>query len=41
VLLADPCGVVAEVVGFDIPDTVQAVLQEESLTPDPPHHFRG
>lgn len=32
VLLADPCGVVAEVVGFDIPDTVQVVLQEESLT---------
>ena len=31
-LLADPRGVVAEVVGFDIPDTVQVVLHEESLT---------
>ena len=31
-LLADPRGVVAEVVGFGIPDTVQVVLHEESLT---------
>ena len=31
-LLADPRGVVSEVVGFDIPDTVQVVLHEESLT---------
>ena len=31
-LLADPRGVVSGVVGFDIPDTVQVVLHEESLT---------
>ena len=31
-LLADPRGVVSEVVGFDIPDNVQVVLHEESLT---------
>ena len=31
-LLADPRGVLAEVVGFHIPDTVQVVLHEESLT---------
>ena len=31
-LLADPRGVVSEVVGFNIPDTVQVVLHEESLT---------
>ena len=31
-LLADPPGVVSGVVGFDIPDTVQVVLHEESLT---------
>ena len=31
-LLADPRGVVSELVGFDIPDTVQVVLHEESLT---------
>ena len=31
-LLADPRGVVAEIVGFDIPETVQVVLHEESLT---------
>ena len=31
-LLADPRGVISEVVGFDIPDTVQVVLHEESLT---------
>ena len=31
-LLADPRGVIAELVGFDIPDTVQVVLHEESLT---------
>ena len=31
-LMADPRGVVSEVVGFDIPDTVQVVLHEESLT---------
>ncbi|MFM8774889.1 MAG: hypothetical protein ACKOFP_13935, partial [Actinomycetota bacterium] len=28
----DPRGVVAEVVGFDIPENVQVVLHEESLT---------
>ncbi|MFM7599130.1 MAG: NHLP leader peptide family RiPP precursor [Actinomycetota bacterium] len=31
-LLADPRGVIAEVVGFDIPDNVQVILHEESLT---------
>ena len=31
-LLADPRAVLSEVVGFDIPDTVQVVLHEESLT---------
>ena len=30
-LLADPRGVVSEVVGFDIPETVRVVLHEESL----------
>ena len=31
-LIADPRGVVSELVGFDIPDMVQVVLHEESLT---------
>jgi hypothetical protein len=31
-LLADPRAVLSEVVGFDIPETVQVVLHEESLT---------
>jgi hypothetical protein len=31
-LLADPRAVLSEVIGFDIPDTVQVVLHEESLT---------
>ena len=31
-LLADPRGGLSEIVGFDIPDTVQVVLHEESLT---------
>jgi hypothetical protein len=31
-LLADPRVVLSEVVGFDIPDNVQVVLHEESLT---------
>ena len=31
-LLADPHGVVSELVGFDIPDSVQVILHEESLT---------
>ena len=31
-LLADPRGVVSEIVGFDIPESVQVVLHEESLT---------
>jgi hypothetical protein len=31
-LLADPRAVLSEVLGFDIPDTVQVVLHEESLT---------
>ena len=31
-LLADPRGVISGIVGFDIPDTVQVVLHEESLT---------
>ena len=29
---AEQRGVISEVVGFDIPDTVQVVLHEESLT---------
>ncbi|MFM7599306.1 MAG: NHLP leader peptide family RiPP precursor [Actinomycetota bacterium] len=31
-LLANPRAVLSEVVGFNIPDTVQIVLHEESLT---------
>jgi len=31
-LLADPQTVLSEVVGFDIPETVEVVLHEESLT---------
>ena len=31
-LLADPRAVLSEVIGFDIPDTVQVELHEESLT---------
>jgi hypothetical protein len=31
-LLADPRAVLSEVIGFDIPDTVQVVLHEDSLT---------
>ncbi|MFM8774887.1 MAG: NHLP leader peptide family RiPP precursor [Actinomycetota bacterium] len=31
-LLSDPRGVVAEIVGFGIPETTQVVLHEESLT---------
>jgi hypothetical protein len=31
-LLADPRAVLSEVLGFDIPDSVQVVLHEESLT---------
>ena len=31
-LLADPHAVLSEVVAFDIPETVQVVLHEESLT---------
>ena len=31
-VLADPRAVLAEIVGFDIPETVQVVLHEESLT---------
>ena len=31
-LLADPHAVLSEVIGFDIPETVQVVLHEESLT---------
>ena len=31
-LLADPRGVVSGVVGFDIPESVNVVLHEESLT---------
>jgi len=30
--LADPRGVLSEIVGFEIPETVQVVLHEESLT---------
>jgi len=32
-LLADPRAVLSEVVGVDVPDGVQVVLHEESLTP--------
>ena len=31
-MLADPRGVIAEVIGFDIPDNIQVILHEESLT---------
>ena len=31
-LLADPRAVLSEVLGFDIPESVQIVLHEESLT---------
>jgi hypothetical protein len=31
-LLADPRAVLSDVVGFDIPDSVQVLLHEESLT---------
>ena len=31
-LLANPHAVLSEVIGFDIPDSVQVVLHEESLT---------
>jgi hypothetical protein len=31
-LLADPRTVLSEIIGFDLPDTVQVVLHEESLT---------
>ena len=31
-LLADPRAVVSDIVGFSIPETVQVVLHEESLT---------
>ena len=31
-LLADPHAALSEVVGFDIPETVQVILHEESLT---------
>ena len=31
-LLADPRAVLSEIIGFDLPDTVQVVLHEESLT---------
>ena len=31
-LLADPRAVLSEVIGFDIPESVQVVLHEESLT---------
>lgn len=31
-LLADPRPVLSDLVGFDIPETVQVVLHEESLT---------
>ena len=31
-LLADPRAVLSEMVGFDVPETVQVVLHEESLT---------
>ena len=31
-LLADPRAVLSEVIGFDIPEKVQVVLHEESLT---------
>ena len=31
-LLADPRAVLSEIIGFDIPESVQVVLHEESLT---------
>ena len=31
-LLADPRGVISQIAGIDIPDSVQVVLHEESLT---------
>ena len=31
-LRADPRGVISGIIGFDIPDTVELVLHEESLT---------
>jgi hypothetical protein len=31
-LLADPRGVLSQILGFDIPESVQVVLHEESLT---------
>ena len=31
-LLADPRGVLSEAIGFTIPDNIQVVLHEESLT---------
>ena len=31
-LLADPRGVISGIVGFDIPESVQVVVHEESLT---------
>jgi hypothetical protein len=31
-LIADPRGVISEIIGFEIPDSVQVVLHEESLT---------
>ena len=31
-VLADPRTVLSEIIGFDIPDSVQVVLHEESLT---------
>ncbi|MFM7599305.1 MAG: hypothetical protein ACKO70_13205, partial [Actinomycetota bacterium] len=31
-LIANPQAVLSEIVGFDIPDSVQVVLHEESLT---------
>ena len=31
-LLADPRAVLSEVIGFDIPESVQVVLHEEALT---------
>ena len=34
-LLADPRAVLSEVIGFDIPESVQVVLHEESLTQIP------
>lgn len=31
-LLADPRGVISEIIGFDIPESAQVILHEESLT---------